>query len=259
MKVLAIDPGYERLGVAVVEKTKKGKDILLYSDCFRTDPKDIFEERLLQIGNEVERIIKRHHPHALAIEQLYFNTNQKTAMNVAEARGVICFICRKHNLVLFEYTPLQIKNAVSGYGRSTKEQIAKMIPHLVEIQKKIQFDDEYDLALHFLRAQEFYESPNEKFRGQPFNIWDYIKWHSALIDYFTSRKDYHKAAKFLLENGFVIRLPEKVEKYKAMYCTIYQGEMYRYSPRKRTATGFDGNVFHYCGRFPSGFRYKVCS
>jgi crossover junction endodeoxyribonuclease RuvC len=144
MKVIAIDPGYERLGVAIVEKPKAGKEILLYSDCFRTNPKDAFEERLLQIGTEVERIIKKYSPDVLAIEQLFFNTNQKTAMNVAEVIGVINYICRKNNLMSFRYSPLQIKNAVSGYGRSTKEQVAKMVPHLIEIKKEIKFDDEYD-------------------------------------------------------------------------------------------------------------------
>ncbi|NQV93040.1 crossover junction endodeoxyribonuclease RuvC [Candidatus Kaiserbacteria bacterium] len=143
MRVLAIDPGYERLGIAVVEK-KERKEVLLYSDCFRTNPKDVFEERLLQIGTEVERIIKEYGPDALATEQLYFNTNQKTVMYVAEVIGVINYISRKNNLMLFDYSPLQVKNAVSGYGRSTKEQVAKMVPQLIEIRKEIKFDDEYD-------------------------------------------------------------------------------------------------------------------
>ena len=144
MVILAIDPGYERLGVAVVEKPKAGKELLLYSDCFRTNSEDEFEERLLQIGNEVERIIKEYSPDALAIEQLFFNTNQKTVMYVAEVIGVINYICKRNSLLTFKYTPLQIKNAVSGYGRSTKEQVAKMVPQLVEIHKEIKLDDEYD-------------------------------------------------------------------------------------------------------------------
>ncbi|MFC1730957.1 crossover junction endodeoxyribonuclease RuvC [candidate division KSB1 bacterium] len=144
MKVLAIDPGYERLGVAVVEKPEVGKEVLLYSDCFRTSSKDDFKERLFQIGAEVERVIKEYSPDALAIEQLFFNTNQKTVMYVAEVIGAINYICKKNNLLTFEYTPLQIKNAVSGYGRSTKEQVAKMVPQLIEIRKEIKLDDEYD-------------------------------------------------------------------------------------------------------------------
>lgn len=144
MKVFAIDPGYERLGIAVVEKSNAEKEVLLYSDCFKTSSKDIFRERLLQIGTEIERIIKEYNPDALATEQLYFNTNQKTVMYVAEVIGVVNYISGKNKLPLFDYSPLQIKNAVSGYGRSTKEQVAKMVPKLIKIQKEIKFDDEYD-------------------------------------------------------------------------------------------------------------------
>ncbi len=144
MRVLAIDPGYERVGTAVVEKETSKKELLLYSDCFQTSSKEMFENRLLEIGNEIERLITEYSPQALAIEKLFFNTNQKTAMRVAEVRGALIYIGKKYGLLSFEYTPLQIKNAVSGYGRSTKAQIAKMVPQLIDIQKEIKFDDEYD-------------------------------------------------------------------------------------------------------------------
>ncbi len=144
MLVLAIDPGYERIGIAVIEKDAKWKDILIYSDCFKTDSKDKFENRLLQVGEEIARLIEEYSPDALAIEKLFFNTNQKTAMNVAEVRGALIYIGKASKLTLFEYTPLQIKNAVTGYGRSTKEQIAKMVPNLIKINKEIEYDDEYD-------------------------------------------------------------------------------------------------------------------
>ncbi|MEX0652190.1 MAG: crossover junction endodeoxyribonuclease RuvC [Candidatus Paceibacterota bacterium] len=144
MRVLSIDPGYERLGIAIIEKTNTPKDTLLYSDCFRTDTQDSFKDRLLQIGLEIERLIETYSPNVIAIEQLFFNTNQKTALSVTEVIGVITYIAKKENLLIFEYTPLQIKSAVSGYGKSTKEQVAKMIPHLIEIRKEIALDDEYD-------------------------------------------------------------------------------------------------------------------
>lgn len=144
MRVLAIDPGYERMGLAVLEKNLSSKDTLLYSGCFRTSSKEKFENRLLAIGTEIERLIKKYSPQALATELLYFNTNQKTALNVAQVCGVITYISQKNNLALFQYTPLQIKNAVSGYGRSTKKQVAHMVSRLIDIQKEIAFDDEYD-------------------------------------------------------------------------------------------------------------------
>lgn len=144
MRVLAIDPGYERLGIAIIEKSSSKKDTLLYSDCFRTSAKDPFEERLLQIGDEVERIISLYTPTIYATEQLYFSNNQKTAMQVAEARGVLSYISKKHSLTAFEYSPLQIKSAVTGHGKSDKTQVAKMVPLLIAVPNKKMLDDEYD-------------------------------------------------------------------------------------------------------------------
>ena len=144
-RVLAIDPGYERLGIAIIEKNaNEQKDLLLYSDCFNTSAQKSFQERLLCIGEEIERVIHTYTPHVLATEQLYFTNNQKTALKVAEVRGVISYLSQKHHLVLFEYGPSQIKQAVSGYGKSTKDQVAKMVSHLITIEKPITVDDEYD-------------------------------------------------------------------------------------------------------------------
>lgn len=143
MNIISIDPGYERLGIALIEKSKP-KDTLLYSDCFKTPAEDDFEDRLFAIGSEVERLIKKYKPQAMALEKLFFNTNQKTAMHVAEVRGALMYIAKKHTLTLFEYTPLQIKNAVTGHGQSDKKQIMTMLPHLIDISKDIQHDDEYD-------------------------------------------------------------------------------------------------------------------
>lgn len=144
MKVLAIDPGYERLGVAVVQKGVNNKDILLYSDCFRTSPKDSFEQRLLSLGKEIERIISEYSPTGLAIENLFLSNNQKTAMRVAEVRGAILYLAVKNNLTIKEMTPLQIKLAVTGDGKSSKDQIIKMVGLLVRVNKPKMLDDEYD-------------------------------------------------------------------------------------------------------------------
>ncbi|MBI2108990.1 MAG: crossover junction endodeoxyribonuclease RuvC [Parcubacteria group bacterium] len=145
IRVLAIDPGFERLGIAVIEKKQKGREILLFSSCFRTSPKLPFPERLESVGKEIEKMIKKFKPRALAIETLFFNTNQRTAMRVAEARGAIMFVSKKMGLEIFEYSPLQIKIAITGYGRATKEQITLMIPRLIDIKNKGgKTDDEYD-------------------------------------------------------------------------------------------------------------------
>jgi len=143
MKILAIDPGFERIGIAVLEK-EKGKEYIVYSDCFKTLKSTPFNERLFLIGEETRRIISKYKPKILSIETLLFNNNQKTAMMVAEARGVMMYEATRKNLEIYEYTPLQIKIAVTGYGRATKSQVDVMVRQLVKIEKETKIDDEID-------------------------------------------------------------------------------------------------------------------
>jgi len=142
-RVLAFDPGFERLGVAVVEKIS-GKETLLYSACIRTDAKHTFAERLLTLGKEAELLIKKWRPDAVALEDVYFAKNAKTAMKVAEVRGMLVYLATSRGLALFEYTPLQVKVAVTGWGRSDKRAVAAMIPRLIALPKRIRLDDELD-------------------------------------------------------------------------------------------------------------------
>ncbi|MSR71618.1 MAG: crossover junction endodeoxyribonuclease RuvC [Candidatus Taylorbacteria bacterium] len=144
MKIISIDPGYERLGIAIIEKGEKMKEVLLYSACFKTSAKLPFSARLREIGIEIERLIKEFEPVALAIETLFLSNNQKTAMRVSEVRGAIIYIAALSGLKIYEYSPLNIKIATTGYGKSTKDQIIAMIPKLIKIKKKIVHDDEYD-------------------------------------------------------------------------------------------------------------------
>lgn len=146
MRIISIDPGYDRIGIAVLEKSNKTdyKEKLIYSDCFQTYPKDSFETRLKNIGEEIERIIKKYRPVVMVIESLFFNNNQKTVMLVSEAKGMIKYIALYNKLDVFEYTPLQIKIAVTGYGRSDKQQVTNMTEKLIVIDKQIRYDDEYD-------------------------------------------------------------------------------------------------------------------
>jgi crossover junction endodeoxyribonuclease RuvC len=142
-RVLGIDPGYERLGMAVVEK-QNNKETVVYSDCFHTSAKIPFCERLFLLGEKTRLVIEEYSPQALAIETLMFNTNQKTAIHVAEARGVILYEAARKKLEVYEFTPLQIKVAITGHGRSDKKQITEMVKKLVKIEKKEALDDEYD-------------------------------------------------------------------------------------------------------------------
>ena len=131
MLLLAIDPGFERIGIAVINKERGEKEIS-------------FHERLKLIGEKMEEIIKKYKPKAFAIEKLYFTTNQKTVMGVSEARGVIVYIAIKNNLKIFEYTPPQIKVAVTGYGKADKNMVIDMVSKLIKIPKNKKQDDELD-------------------------------------------------------------------------------------------------------------------
>ncbi len=142
MRIIGIDPGYERVGIAVIEKERKDK--LLYSSCLITSRKDPSSERLHLIGKTVSETIETYLPEALAIETLFFNSNQKTVMLVAAARGVVLYEAARHNIPVFEYTPLQVKNATTGYGRAEKNQVIHMVRQLIEISEGKRHDDEYD-------------------------------------------------------------------------------------------------------------------
>lgn len=145
MKIIAIDPGYERLGIAILEKNKGDrKETVLFSECFKTNPKDAFVQRLSEIGARVEELIVEFAPEALSIENLFLENNQKTAMRVAETRGVILYIAARNNLTIAEFTPLQVKSTVAGSGRADKHSMMKMIPLLVSLPHPITYDDEYD-------------------------------------------------------------------------------------------------------------------
>ncbi|RJQ33441.1 crossover junction endodeoxyribonuclease RuvC [Candidatus Parcubacteria bacterium] len=143
MKVLAIDPGYGRCGVAIVEK-QNGKEFLLYSDCIETAGSDEFTDRLAAVASHCVKLLDEYAPDCVALEKLYFQKNQKTAMRVAEVRGALIQIAGERDIPVFEYGPGEVKSATTGSGRADKQQIAAMIKLLVKVEKPIKHDDEYD-------------------------------------------------------------------------------------------------------------------
>lgn len=153
MRILGIDPGFERLGIAILEK-KSGnkKECVLFSECFKTSAKLEFSERLFLIGKEIKKIIKKYKPEILAIETLFLTTNQKTVMHVAEARGVIMYEASLAKLEIFEASPPQIKIATTGYGKANKEQVMRMVKILVDIDYAKKSDDELDAIAIALTA-----------------------------------------------------------------------------------------------------------
>lgn len=152
-RTLAIDPGYDRLGWAVGEKNSKKKLSLLKYGLIATNKKDSHYQRYTQINTELEKIIDQYRPQNLALETLFFQKNQKTVMAVSEVRGIIMSAGFRHQLQLYEYTPPQIKQAMTGYGRADKLAIEKMVrlEFALNAQEKI-IDDTID-AMALLLTQ----------------------------------------------------------------------------------------------------------
>lgn len=142
MRVLSIDPGYDRLGVAILEGSAS-RPTLLWSDCV-TPKKGVAAERLTHVSRTITNAIKEYSPDVLAIETLFFSINKKTAFGVAEARGAILAAAGASSLPVVEYSPQQIKNAVTGHGGADKAAVARMIPLLLTLPKKKRLDDEID-------------------------------------------------------------------------------------------------------------------
>ena len=143
MRVLAFDPGYDRLGVAILEKTT-GRETLLYSDCIQTDKTATLSQRIFTLGRIIETLITEHTPDCIAIETLFFNKNVKTAIGVAQARGMILYLAEKAGCTIYEFGPQEIKVAVTGYGKSDKTAVYTMVQRLVRGVPEKAHDDEYD-------------------------------------------------------------------------------------------------------------------
>ncbi|MBI4691936.1 MAG: crossover junction endodeoxyribonuclease RuvC [Candidatus Terrybacteria bacterium] len=150
MIILGIDPGFGRMGCAVLEKSAssadspKRRETLLYSTCVTTDKKLAHEKRLLALGEKLEKIIKKHKPNVIAVEKLFFFKNQKTIIGVAEAKGMILYLAAKAKIPVLEFTPLEIKMAMTGYGRAEKTQVQKMAIAILNLKKAPKYDDEID-------------------------------------------------------------------------------------------------------------------
>jgi len=151
MIILGIDPGYERVGVSLLEKNKT-QTTLLHSACILTNKKETLSERMYTIGQEVEKVIEKYSPSVLAIEDLFFASNQKTVMGVSAVRGIIIYIAKKNGMKVYEYTPLQIKIALTGYGRADKSQVSFMVQKLLSLSLEKRLDDEVDAIACALTA-----------------------------------------------------------------------------------------------------------
>lgn len=143
MIILGIDPGYAIVGYGVIDYRNNHFSVIDYG-AITTDAKTPFNERLEIIYDELTAIIDKHTPEAMSIEKVFYNSNAKTVIDVSQARGVIMLAAQKKRLPVFEYTPLQVKQSVVGYGRAEKKQVQEMVRRILNLEKVPRPDDTAD-------------------------------------------------------------------------------------------------------------------
>ncbi|MBU0630958.1 MAG: crossover junction endodeoxyribonuclease RuvC [Candidatus Margulisbacteria bacterium] len=159
MLTLGIDPGTATTGFGVVRQTEKGL-LHIVNGCIKTSPKNSAESRLALIFRQVSELIKRYQPDYLAVERLFFGRNTTTAMAVGQARGMILLAAAQNKVALSEYTPLEVKMALTGYGRADKKQVQIMVKTLLKLPGLPKPDDAADALaiaichLHSFRLKE---------------------------------------------------------------------------------------------------------
>jgi crossover junction endodeoxyribonuclease RuvC len=141
VRILGIDPGTGILGFGVIDIDGKDKASLVGGGVIKTPAHQPDSERLLTIFDELTEVIKEYKPAVMSVEKLFFAQNVTTAMSVSQARGVVLLCGKQHNLELHEYTPLQIKQALTGYGRADKKQIQEMVKVILGLKEVPKPDD----------------------------------------------------------------------------------------------------------------------
>ena len=153
MRILGIDPGLAIVGWAVLESDRGSLRPVAFG-AIRTPAHTKVEERLLTIKTDLETIIDKYHPEEMAVEELFFNTNITTGITVSEARGVILCTAHAKGVKISEYTPLQVKQAVVGYGRAEKHQVIAMVTSILKLKSPPKPDDTADaVAIAICHAQ----------------------------------------------------------------------------------------------------------
>ena len=164
MRILGIDPGFGIIGFGVIDKSNSGLQVIDYGVI--TTPKEMqFNERLEVIYHSMNKIIETFSPDEVAIEELYFNNNITTGIKVAEARGIILLAFQQHRLPIYEYTPQDIKLALTGTGRADKSQMQFMVKTLLHLQKVPRPDDAADavaIALCHSQTNQIMRARNAK-------------------------------------------------------------------------------------------------
>ncbi len=143
MRILGIDPGLAIVGYSILD-IEKDEYILESSGSIQTDKNKTDAQRLLEIESDMQTIINTYKPDVASIEKLFYFRNQKTVIPVAEARGVILAVIEKNSIPIYEYTPIEVKQVITGYGRATKEEVAKIVEMSVKYKKLPKLDDTLD-------------------------------------------------------------------------------------------------------------------
>ncbi len=155
MRIIGIDPGYAIVGFGVIEYERSQFSVIDYG-AVTTAAETDFNTRLKEIYDDVCYIMDKYKPEAMAIERLYFTTNQKTAIAVAEARGIVLLAARQRNIGIYEYTPLQVKNSITGYGKAVKKQVQELTKNILKLPEIPKPDDTADaLAIAVCHAHSY--------------------------------------------------------------------------------------------------------
>lgn len=163
MRILGIDPGTAITGFGLIDKKGNKLEAVKYG-CIYTDSSWPLAKRLDKIYSEVKGLINDYQPAQMAVEELFFNTNAKTALSVGHARGVILLAGQQNQLVVEGYTPLQVKQATAGYGRADKSQVQRMVRTILGLDKLPKPDDAADALAVAICHSQFYTS-QLRFRG----------------------------------------------------------------------------------------------
>ncbi len=134
-RILGIDPGLETTGISVIEVSKNQSLSNIYCSCIETYKDKKIAQRLFEIYSKINEVISNYNPYCMAIEEIFFSSNAKTAMSIGEARGVALVAAYSNDLEIYEYTPLELKQAIVGYGRATKSQIKYMIKIILGVKE----------------------------------------------------------------------------------------------------------------------------
>lgn len=144
MKILGIDPGMAIVGYGIIEAENDDKIGLITSGSIQTDKNLSDSKRLLEIYNDLTTVVGKYQPDCASVEELFFFKNQKTVIPVAEARGVILTVLENFNIPIYSYTPMEVKQVLTGYGRAEKKEVEQMVKIALETENLPKLDDTVD-------------------------------------------------------------------------------------------------------------------